>query len=333
MNFVGRTPSSDSGPVEYSIINFDARADDPRAVTDWVFAWLSSPELCELFRVFGHSLARGSVRDRLFEAESISHDIFDFRQGGERWEAARTTFDEDTSRIADEVIALLYREPAATATAELGRVDHALVLGARINSCLLRGELMRRLLDEDLDVGHVWGLGSRREVGQVEIDGAAALGAHDVRDELDAMAVALQHTLDLPEGPPPTRDSVSEVRTLATEPRPVTGLAAAPGPGKPRATTSDTYRFFLDTAGSVGRGDHLLIVTSAIHAPFQHAQAIGELGLATGATISTVGAHISASQNPAVRTEWTTAEWLQEIRSTIWSMKQMYLALEAAGAR
>ncbi|RUP27152.1 MAG: hypothetical protein EKK51_27985 [Mycolicibacterium sp.] len=301
-------------------------------MTDWVSAWLSSPELSELFRVFGHSLSNGSVRDRLFEAEAISHDIFDFRQGGERWEASRTTFDDDTSRIADEVIALLYREPTATAATELARVDHALVLGARINSCLLRGELMRRLIDEGLDVGHVWGLGSRREVTQVEIDGAAALGARDVRDELDAMVVALQHTLDLPAPPLPHRDSLSEVRPLAVAPLPVTGLAAAPGPGKPRATTSDTYRFFLETAGPVGIDDHLLIVTSAIHAPFQHAQAIGELGLDTGATISTVGAHISASRNPAVRNEWTTAEWLQEIRSTIWSMKQTYLALDAASA-
>lgn len=331
MSFIGR-PTTAGSAVEYSIVDFEARTDDRQAIKDWMSRWLASPELRALFDAFGHELTDGNVRHRLFEAEAISHDIFDFRKGGERWEAARITFDEGVTEIADSVIALLCREPSTATAAQFGHVTHALVLGARINSCLLRGELMRRLLDDGLDVGHIWGLGSRREVTQVEVDGAAAIGAHDVQDELDVMAAALKHTLGLPKLPMPARETVSEVRVLASDPLPVTGLAAAPGLGKPRATTSDTYEFFLESSGSIGPEDHLLVVTSAIHAPFQHAQAIGELGIVTGATITSVGAHISTSRNPAIQTEWTTAEWLQEIRSTIWSMKQMYIALEAANA-
>ena len=156
------------------------------------------------------------------------------------------------------------------------------------------------------------------------------IGVTEVRDELDAMAAALRYTLGLLAGESPARDSESEVRTLADRPLPVTGLAAARGEGKVRATTSDTYRFFLDTTAPIGRDDHLLIVTSAIAAPFQHAQAIAELGIPTGATITSIGAHINTSQESRIRQTWTTAEWLQEVRSTLWSMKQMCLALEAA---
>lgn len=330
MNFVARTGSATDGPIEYSIIDFDARANDPNAITGWVASWLDSPEMTELFRIFGYQLSAGSLRERLNEAEHITHDIFDFRRGGERWEAEKTTFDDTTTSITNDVIALLYREPKAAAPAELGPVDHALVLGGRINSCMLRGELLRRLLDEGLHVRHVWGLGSRRPVTAEEVDFAAAIGAHDVRDELDAMAVSLKHALGLPGAVPAKRDSESEVRSLAAEPLPVTGLAAARREGEARATTSDTYRFFLESAGNLGPDDHILIVTSAIHAPFQHAQAIGELGIVTDATITSIGAHIATTSEPLVKQEWTTAEWLQEVRSAIWSMKHMYEALLTA---
>lgn len=91
-----------------------------------------------------------------------------------------------------------------------------------------------------------------------------------------------------------------------------------------------TYRFLLDNAPVIGPRDHILIVTSAITAPFQHALAIAELGVSTGATITSVGAHIATSREPLVQEKWTTAEWLQEVRSTVWSMQQLCLALEDA---
>jgi len=328
--FGNRAGTGPGGFVEYSIVDFDARADDPEAITRWVARWLESAEMTELLRAFGYKLSDGSVRERLFEAESITRDIFDFRQGGERWEACRPVFDDAISQITNDLMALLYREPTKSPPMEFGRVDHALVLGGRVNSCLLRSKLLRRLLDEGLDAGHVWGLASRRRVTLSETEVADAFGAHDVQDELDAMTVALQHALGLPAAMGPARESEHEVRTLANQPFSVTGLAAPRGEGKARATTGDTYRFFLDTAPRIGPGDHILVVTSAIAAPFQHALAIAELGIPTGATITSVGAHIATSREPLVQQEWTTAEWLQEVRSTVWSMQQLYLALEDA---
>lgn len=280
--------------------------------------------MTELLARFGHRLTASGLRNRLAEAEQISRGIFDFRQGGERWEAKKTQFPTRTAEVVAAVIARICRDPQQLPAAELGEPTHGLVLGGRINSCLLRTELLADLLDHGLHLGHVWGLGSRRNVVDMERDVAAELHLGPVTDELDAMCAALRHALDLPPGSNEPRRTPREVRRLAESPIPVAGLAAEPGPGNVRATTSDTYRYFLETAGDVTAQDHILIITSALHAPFQHAQALAELSVPTGATIISVGAHIGTSRQATVRTEWTTAEWLQEIRSAIWSMRIMY---------
>lgn len=320
-----------SGPdLEYSIIDFDADPRDPAAIADWVGNWLNSPEMAELFGLFDRQITSSDLRNRLNEAEEITRDIFDFRQGGERWEARKSEFAPGVTEVTEALIGRIYREPTGGPAVELEEVDHALVLGGRINSCILRGQLLAKMVTDGLSVGTVWGLGSRREVIADEREVAEQLGIGPVDDELDAMAAALRYALQLPGSEPGRAASgePSEVRQVATGPVPVVGLAAAPGEANYRATTSDTYRFFRETA-AIEEGDHLLIVTSAIHAPFQHAQAVAELGIATSATITSVGAHIGTSNEACVRHEWTTAEWLQEIRSAIWSMRNMYHVLAA----
>jgi hypothetical protein len=316
--------------VDYSIIDFASTASDPREIQQSTASWLDSAEMTELLARFDHTLTATGLRNRLAEAEQISRDIFDFRQGGERWEAKRAEFSPRTAEAVDALIARIYRDPQNFPATELGEPTHGLVLGGRINSCLLRAELLAEFLAQGLDVGHIWGLGSRRDVVEVEREVASRLHLGPIADELDAMCAALSYALNLPKGIDESRRSPSEVRRLAMSPIPVFGLAAEPGQGNVRATTSDTYRFFLETAGSVTRRDHVLIITSALHAPFQHAQALAELSVPTGATITSVGAHIGTSRQATVRTEWTTAEWLQEIRSAIWSMRVMYDKLLAA---
>lgn len=310
--------------VDYSIIDFASTASDPREIQQSTASWLDSAEMTELLARFDHTLTATGLRNRLAEAEQISRDIFDFRQGGERWEAKKAEFSQRTAEVVDALIARIYRDPREFPATELGQPTHGLVLGGRINSCLLRAELLAELLAQGLHVGHIWGLGSRRDVVQVEREVASRLHLGPITDELDAMCAALCYALNLPGSVEESRWSPSEVRRLARSPIPVSGLAAEPGQGNVRATTSDTYRFFLETAGSVTQRDHILIITSALHAPFQHAQALAELSVPTGATITSVGAHIGTSRQDAVRTEWTTAEWLQEIRSAIWSMRVMY---------
>lgn len=310
--------------VDYSIIDFASTAGEPREIQQSTASWLDSAEMSELLALFGHALKATGLRNRLAEAEKVSRDIFDFRQGNERWEAKKAQFSQRTAEGIDALISRIYRDPQSCAATELGQPTHGLVLGGRINSCLLRAELLAELLRQGLQVGCVWGLGSRRQTVDIERKVASELDLGPVDDELDAMCAALSYALALPGGSERSRQSPSEVRQLSVAPIAVAGLAAEPRPGKTRATTSDTYRFFLESAESVTRADHILIITSAIHAPFQHAQALAELSVPTGATITSVGAHIGTSQQATIRAEWTTAEWLQEIRSAIWSMRVMY---------
>jgi len=280
--------------------------------------------MTELLARFDRTLTATGLRNRLAEAEQISRDIFDFRQGGERWEAKKAEFSRRTVEAADALVARIYRDPQDLPATELGEPTHGLVLGGHIKNCLLRTELLADLLQRGLHIGHIWGLGSRRDVVDMEHKVASELHLGTVEDELDAICAALCYALNFPNGAEKARRSTRGVRQLAMSPIPAAGLAAEPRQGNVRATTSDTYRFFLETAGSVTEKDHILIITSALHAPFQHAQALAELSVPTGATITSVGAHLATSREAAVRAEWTTAEWLQEIRSAIWSMRVMY---------
>lgn len=318
--------------IDYSIIDFPADTRDKDAILAATEAWLDSEEMAELLTRFGHKLTANDLGLRLAEAETLTRDIFDFRRGGERWEAQQADFPTRITEITDALVERIYRDPTGNPAADLGRYDHALVLGGRINSCLLRGELLAELVSTGLNIGHIWGLGSRRKITPDEQELALSLGAGWAQDELDVMTVALSATFESPQMATAQRiPGASEVRTLSTAPIPVTGLAAAPTPGRARATTSDTYRHFGDVA-QTSPGSRILVVTSAIHGPFQHAQALAMLGAVTDVSITTVGAHIGTSSLRQVRTTWTTAEWLQEIRSTIWSMRMMYDALCSSSA-
>ncbi|MGH3695042.1 MAG: hypothetical protein ACRDRX_13825 [Pseudonocardiaceae bacterium] len=324
MKILSRPNRDHLGGVDYSIIDFASTASDPQAIKQSTATWLDSVEMTELLARFNRSLTTTGLQNRLAEAEQISREIFDFRQGGERWEAKKTEFPQQTAEAVDALIARIYRDPQTLPANELGAPAHGLVLGGGIESCLLRSSLLADLVEQGLPVGNVWGLGSRRAVIDTERKIASELHLGPVDDELDAMCAALRYALNLSNGAEESRQSPCNVRQLAKSPVPVVGLAAEPEQGKIRATTSDTYRIFLKNAGNVNGQDNLLIITSAIHAPFQHAQALAELSLPTGATITSVGAHIATSREAAVRAEWTTAQWLQEIRSALWSMRVMY---------
>ncbi|HEX2299651.1 MAG TPA: hypothetical protein VHH34_14250, partial [Pseudonocardiaceae bacterium] len=173
--------------------------------------------------------------------------------------------------MVEALVTRIFRDPQGLPATELGAPTHCLAMGGRIHSCLLRAELLAELLRQGLQVGRIWGLGSHRPLVEMEHQVAAALELGPVTDELDAVCAALHCALRLPDLPDPrlaerSVGAPSEVRRLATAPTPVAGLAAERGPGNIRATTSDTYRFFLRTAGNITARDHILVITSAIDA-------------------------------------------------------------------
>src|SRR5262249_53610677 len=164
---------------------FASNAKDPREVQQSTMSWLDSPEMKVLLAHFDRALTATGLRNRLTEAEQISRDIFDFRRGGERWEAQKAGFPRRITDAADALIARIYRDPRDLPATELGKPTHGLVLGGGINSCLLRAELLADLLEQGLHIGSIWGLGSRRNVTDMERRVASALHLGPVDDELD----------------------------------------------------------------------------------------------------------------------------------------------------
>ncbi len=92
---------------------------------------------------------------------------------------------------------------------------------------------------------------------------------------------------------------------------------AAPSaePSVRRADTSDTYRFWAGEHHP-GPGDAVLIVTSPIYVPFQHADALRLLTLPYGCAVDTVGFDAAQRSGPE--------RYLQEIRSAVRSMRKLH---------
>ncbi|MEV6525746.1 hypothetical protein AB0M43_27740 [Longispora sp. NPDC051575] len=95
-------------------------------------------------------------------------------------------------------------------------------------------------------------------------------------------------------------------------------ILAAPSrtPGR-RANTADTYRYWAENYSPTGR---LLLVTSTAYVPFQHCDALRVLGLEYGCEIDTVG--LAPTALP-----FTPANYLQEVRSAIRSMRALHAVL------
>ena len=73
-------------------------------------------------------------------------------------------------------------------------------------------------------------------------------------------------------------------------------------------------------------GQRILLVTSAIYVPFQHADAIRMLGLPYRASVDTVGVDASLGREPVLEQTFTASNYLQEVRSAIRSIRMLVAA-------
>ncbi|NYD37913.1 hypothetical protein [Actinomycetospora corticicola] len=326
MNSLLERPSEPPSSVGYSVITLPEYARDLDELRRGAERWLGSDAMTRLLAAFGKELRESTFRGRLVELEAVAAELFDARRGRERWEADYRDHPREVVDATRAVVAAVYRDPAGPPRGDLGAPTHVLVPGGRLRSCLLRAELVRDLLSAGLPPAPIWGLASRRPATDSEVRLGQEFARGSVQDELDAMSVALGWALDIPQvraqERPLEERLPAEVRELRGGPASVIGLAAPAEPDAGRVTTAGTYRFFAAST-DLSSLDHLLIVTSAIHAPFQHALALGHLALPTGARVTSVGAHITTSALADVRETWSTGEWLQEILSAIRSLRRM----------
>jgi hypothetical protein len=158
-----------------------------------------------------------------------------------------------------------------------------------------------------------------------------------VSDEFSALDAGTRRAFKLgqpvsDEGiPPGVGNAAWSIRTYIAGNGTTVRVAAAPSsdPERRRANTADTYEWFARRVASLSAGDQLLIVTTAIYVPAQHAAAIRMLGLPFKVGIETVGIQ-PGDVVPELDQSFTPSQYLQEVRSTIRSLRELNDHLSSA---
>lgn len=303
----------------------------------WIEAWVRSPELHELVRLSGSKVPELDLSELLTWLEEFSV-AWDFRGGKERnLFEARSLEAATEKKIKDAAAALGLIKGGV---APRGRYDHVLVLGGLARACLARPLATARLLEKgEVEAGSVTALGGYRklkgdEIGLVESVAGEHVGAEDVGDEFDAMDVGVRLAFDLD---PPERERgersrlefgswrVHEYTTVSGLP---VSVVAAPSsePEKRRTNTADSYEWFATELFDLRAGQRLLLVTSDIYVPFQHADALRVLGLPFQVEVETAGIQ-PGDVDPRLSQVFSADAYLQEVRSTIMAFGRLLAAL------
>jgi hypothetical protein len=301
---------------------------DPAAVAASVHGWVTSPELAELVKHFGGVVPDGPLPAVLDHVADFSV-VWDFRAGvRERFDTARVDFDADLDarlRTLIQTLGLGGRPgPAHPA------YDHVVVLGGGIRVSLGRTEYATRLLATDVRARTLAGLGSLRYRHEREHNESIRLGLDPVETEADMMLIGMRKYLHLPE-PTRTRAGDGWWHHTWTVSRPGVGevhvLAAASSRPPRRANTADTLLGWAEHVGAPAVTDRLLLVTNDPYVRHQHCDAVRLLGARYGCGIETVG------YDDATMREWgrplSTTELLQEVRSSVLAMRNLYAELSA----
>ena len=292
-----------------------------RDIADWV----GSPALAALVRRFGGDIPSGDVATRLTYLDEFSI-VWDSRRGGERSQARYADHDEATRQLviaAATALGLADRERPAT-----DRYDHVLILGGGPVTGRARSRFAANLLDGGVTTGTVAALGSLRPLPVT----SAALGSPVELTEGDGMLMAGQEAFP-PLGDVTARHGTTEaghdwwVKTYPSGMGPVTVVAAPPTQPGRRAITADTMLGWAELVARPTPDERILLVTTHLYVPYQHADAIATLGLPYRCGIDTVG--FDTATFPA----WPNGpahvgEFLQELRSAIRSMRTLHARLE-----
>ena len=299
--------------------------------------WVSSPPLRDLVAEFGGhwpELETGALLDWL---DRFSAEHWDFRERSgsvERDEVDAGPFPPQRVELVGAAArALGLSEPLPPP----GRgYHHLLVLGGLARACLVRSGYAAHLLGTGaVEAPSVAALGSFRPLRTPETGLLERLGWPGCRYEVDAMAAGVRMAFGF--GQPHARESATDqqvthrswsVWSYRAPDRPAAQVLAAPStePEARRATTPDTYHFWARRVTLSAR-DRVLVVTSPIYVPFQHCDAVRALGLRYGCGVDTVGFDPALVTEPLLRQTFGPDRYLQELRSGIRSMRDLFHAL------
>ncbi|MET7419441.1 hypothetical protein [Dactylosporangium sp. NPDC005555] len=301
---------------------------DPGAVTASIAAWITSAAMRDLVGHFGGEVPAGPVHATLDQVAEFSK-VWDFRAGTkERFDTARVGYGADDARIR----ALIHTLGLGGTAPARDRYDHVVILGGGIRVTLGRAGYTARLLEGGLSAGTVAGLGSLRHRDDREHREGIRLGLGALETEADMMTAALRRFLNLPE-PVQTRTGDGWWHQIWPQslpqslPRPAVHVLAAASTRPPlRASTACSLLGWVEHVHTPAPADRILLVTNDPYVRFQHCDAIRLLGQVYGCGIETIG------MDELATTEWgrplATTELLQEVRSSIIAMRNLYQAFQ-----
>jgi hypothetical protein len=309
----------------------------PHSLLADVAAWTGSEPMHRLLALFGGRLPGTGTAEDLAYLEAFSAAHWDFRAGRERHETAPQPLAPEHEHTATQ--AALALGLGADARPRLAHYTHVLVLGGLVASCLFRTRFAAELLASGIGADNVTGVGGFRPLGATDLESAALCGIDCGGFEVDAIEASLKHAFNIggdpliDEGGDPLLDPgrAWKVATYMAGPVVVRAVAAPSSqPGRRRADTVDTCRFWADRVVELAPGDSVLVVTSAPYTAFQHCDAITHMGLPYGCTVDTVSVDPATLPEPHFRKSHTASGYLQEVRSAIRSMSRLYHSAHAA---
>ncbi len=315
---------------------------EPAELAGAIDGWVRSPALRVLVAEFDGAFPEGEPLDALLAWLEEFSTRWDYRAGNERNLVASPRFAPATRKVtlaAAEALGLIGsgtpRHPSGEECSL--HYDDVLILGGLVRACLARPLHAAKLLtDGTVEADRVTALGGFRAIagdehGLVE----KVLGDQEqIADEFHAMQAGVRNAFDIV-WPGQERGEHSDVVGASwrvTDLTTTTGLpvrvVAAPSsePGVRRANTPDTYVWYATELARLQPGQRLLVVTTEIYVPFQHADALRMLALPYGVQVDVAGVD-PGKAHPALRQIFEPHNYLQEVRSTIRALRALYRAL------
>jgi hypothetical protein len=302
------------------------------AIKEWVY----SSALAAVVGAFGGGAPEQGtdLGDTLRWLEDFSL-CWDYRSGAERNLVAEQELDADTTTLVVRAAAALGL--VGTSEPPAKRYDHVLVLGGLVRACIARPIYAARLIDTGkVHAQDVTALGGFRELKGNEHELAATLGYTGLVDEYHAMDAGVRSAFAVEE-PFAERGEQSDivgaswaVREYHLADGGAIRVVGAPSsePGVRRANTPDTYAWYASELAKLHSGERVLIVTSDIYLPFQHADALRMLALPYSVEVDAVGVS-PGDAHPSLAQRFEAHNYLQEFRSTIRAFRALHSALHA----
>ena len=328
MSNSGQVPHFEPVPLP----TLDLLSGDRGTLVEGIKAWAISQPIRELVDVFGGSMPQAPLSESLRSIEQFSADHWDFRSGEERNLAHERSFSQgEAALIGAAAVALGMTQ---TDPPRLTQYDHVLILGGLLRACLLRPRYTASLVAHGLLPGDIAAIGGFRPLKGNELELAKSTGLSDVDNEIEAMDAGVRRAFGLEH---PALQEVGEaneenpnsswlVRHYEAPPDIPVRVVAAPSsdPDHRRANTPDTYTFWASEVVALAPMQRILLVTTPIYVPFQHCDAIRMLGLPYRVQVETVGIDVTNLHDDVLRQTFTPANFLQEVRSALRSMLQLY---------